>query len=99
MNVRSLLNLTSDRLRTLPLVVMYITGGCNSKCVTCDIWKLPRRNMEMALVEQMPAEFPKLGVRRVGLSGGQAVQHPQWPGHGPMFPEGGARGLIPADAS
>ena len=91
MNVRSLLNLTSDRLRTLPLVVVYITGGCNSKCVTCDIWKLPRRNMEMALVKQMAAEFPKLGVRRVVLSGGEAMQHPEWPRIAQMFRAGGAK--------
>jgi MoaA/NifB/PqqE/SkfB family radical SAM enzyme len=79
MNVRSLLNLTSDRLRTLPLVVLYITDGCNSRCITCDIWKLPRRNMDMALVERLSAEFPGLGVRSVLLSGGEAMQHPEWP--------------------
>ncbi len=79
MNVRPLLNLTSDRLRTLPLVVLYITDGCNSRCVTCDIWKLPRRNIDVALVGRLAAEFPRLGVKSVLLSGGEPMQHPEWP--------------------
>ncbi len=77
--IRPLLNLTSDRLRALPLVVTYITDGCNSRCITCDIWKLPRRNMDMAVVERLASEFPGLGVRTVVLSGGEAMQHPEWP--------------------
>src|SRR5258707_7673906 len=91
MDVRSLLNLTSDRLRTLPLVVLYITDGCNSRCVTCDIWKLPRRNMDMALIEQLAASVPKLGIRQVVLSGGEAMQHPEWPRIAQMFRDAGAK--------
>ncbi|MCC7445872.1 MAG: radical SAM protein [Anaerolineae bacterium] len=94
MNVRSLLNLTSDRLRALPLVVLYITDGCNSRCVTCDIWKLPRRNMDMALVERLAAEFPKLGVRQVVLSGGEAMQHPEWPRIAQLFRAAGAKVIL-----
>jgi Fe-coproporphyrin III synthase len=95
MSVRSLLNLASDRLWSLPLVVMYITDGCNSRCVTCDIWKLPRRNMDMELVQKLAAEFPKLGVQHVVLSGGEAMQHPQWPTIAQTFRAAGARvGLL-----
>ncbi|MEP7286817.1 MAG: radical SAM protein [Chloroflexota bacterium] len=94
MNVRPLLNLTSDRLRALPMVVLYITDGCNSRCVTCDIWKLPRRNMDMALVERLAAEFPKLGVSQVVLSGGEAMQHPEWPQIARTFRAAGAKVLL-----
>src|SRR5579871_6966420 len=94
MNVKSLLNLTSNRLRTLPMVVLYITDGCNSRCVTCDIWKLPRRNMDMALVEQLAAEFPQLGVQTVVLSGGEAMQHPEWPRIAQTFRQAGAKVLL-----
>lgn len=79
MNPKQLLNLMGDRLHTLPLVVLYITDGCNSRCVTCDIWRNPRRNMEMALVEKIAAECKPLDVRWLLLSGGEAMQHPQWP--------------------
>jgi MoaA/NifB/PqqE/SkfB family radical SAM enzyme len=72
------MNLVSDRLHTLPLVVLYLTDGCNSRCVTCDIWRNPRRNMSMELVERIAGAFRELQVRWVLLSGGEAMQHPQW---------------------
>ncbi|MBZ0281722.1 MAG: radical SAM protein [Anaerolineae bacterium] len=79
MQAKHLLNLVSDRLYTLPLVVLYLTDGCNSRCVTCDIWRNPRRNMRMELVEEIAGAFRELQVRWVLLSGGEAMQHPQWP--------------------
>jgi MoaA/NifB/PqqE/SkfB family radical SAM enzyme len=69
----------SDRLHTLPLVVLYLTDGCNSRCVTCDIWRNPRRNMSMELVNQIASECRELDMRWLLLSGGEAMQHPHWP--------------------
>jgi MoaA/NifB/PqqE/SkfB family radical SAM enzyme len=79
MRAKRLLNLVADRLTTLPLVILYLTDGCNSRCVTCDIWRNPRRNMDRGLVENLANAFPDLGVRWVLLSGGEAMQHPDWP--------------------
>src|SRR5690606_19544897 len=79
MRPKHLLNLVSDRLHTLPLVVLYLTDGCNSRCVTCDIWRNPRRNMKMELVDEIAGACAELGVRWVLLSGGEAMQHPHWP--------------------
>lgn len=79
MPTKHLLNLVGDRLYTLPLVVLYLTDGCNSRCVTCDIWRNPRRNMRMELVEEIASTFQELQVRWVLLSGGEAMQHPKWP--------------------
>jgi Fe-coproporphyrin III synthase len=79
MGAKRLLNLVSDRLHALPLVVLYLTDGCNSRCVTCDIWRNPRRNMKMELVEEIAGTFSELDVRWVLLSGGEAMQHPHWP--------------------
>ncbi len=90
-DIRPLLNLTSDRLRALPMVIVYLTDGCNSRCVTCDIWKLPRRNMPLALAEKLASEFRALGVRRVILSGGEATQHPDWPHIAKLFRASGAK--------
>ena len=78
-NLRTLPNLLSDRLRTLPLMVLYLTDGCNSKCAMCDIWQAPRRNMDMALVDSLVASARELSTEMVLLSGGEAMQHPEWP--------------------
>src|SRR5690606_21339354 len=69
MGAKHLLNLIGNRLHTLPLVVLYLTDGCNSRCVTCDIWRNPRRNMPVELVEQVAAEARPLGIRWAILSG------------------------------
>jgi MoaA/NifB/PqqE/SkfB family radical SAM enzyme len=90
MRPKHLLNLVSDRLHTLPLVVLYLTDGCNSRCVTCDIWRNPRRNMGMELVEEIAGTFQELQVRWVLLSGGEAMQHPRWPEIAQRFRSEGA---------
>ena len=79
MRAKRFLNLVSDHLHTLPLVVLYLTDGCNSRCITCDIWRSPRRNMSLALVEDIAGACRELDVRWLLLSGGEAMQHPQWP--------------------
>ena len=78
LRVKNLLNLTGDKLHSLPLLVLYITDGCNSRCQSCDIWQNPRRNMPMQLVESIAATCGELGVRWLLLSGGEAMQHPEW---------------------
>jgi Fe-coproporphyrin III synthase len=92
--LRPLLNLTGDRLRALPMLILYITDGCNSRCITCDIWKLPRRNMSLELVERLTGEFAALGVKRVLLSGGEAMQHPHWPEIAQMIRAVGAKVML-----
>ncbi len=94
MRARRLLNLTGDRLYALPLLVLYLTDGCNSRCVTCDIWKNPRQNMSMALVEQLAGACRDLGVSQVLFSGGEAMQHPQWAAIAQRFRQAGARVML-----
>lgn len=78
MGIKHLQNLIGDKLHTVPLLVLYLTDGCNSRCVTCDIWRNPRRNMDMALVDSLVDAVQALGVRWILLSGGEVMQHPHW---------------------
>lgn len=94
MNVRNLLNLLGDRLYQLPLLVLYLTDGCNSRCVSCDIWRSPRRNMSPALVEALLANAERIGLREVLLSGGEAMQHPEWSQIASRFRDVGVRVML-----
>lgn len=94
MNAKRLLNLAGDRLHTLPLLVLYLTDGCNSRCITCDIWRSPRRNMSLELVETIAAESRALQIRWVLLSGGEAMQHPAWPQIAQRFRATGAHVML-----
>jgi MoaA/NifB/PqqE/SkfB family radical SAM enzyme len=91
---KRLLNLAGDRLHSLPLAVLYLTDGCNSRCVTCDIWRSPRRNMALDVAETVAGALPALQTRHVLLSGGEAMQHPHWPQIARMFRAAGARVML-----
>lgn len=94
MRVKNLLNLTSDKLSTLPLLVLYITDGCNSRCASCDIWQNPRRNMPLALAKSIADACSELGVRWVLISGGEAMQHPEWDQIAKMFADQGVHVML-----
>jgi MoaA/NifB/PqqE/SkfB family radical SAM enzyme len=94
MRLKPLLNLMSDQLYALPLLVLYITDGCNSRCVTCDIWKNPRRNMPLALAQELANTVAELGIRWVLISGGEAMQHPEWTSIAQMFRQQGVRVMM-----
>jgi Fe-coproporphyrin III synthase len=87
--MKQLLNLMGDRLHSLPLVVLYLTDGCNSRCITCDIWRNPRRSMALELVDEIVAAVAELQIRWVLLSGGEAMQHPHWPEIARRFQDAG----------
>jgi Fe-coproporphyrin III synthase len=94
LRVKNLLNLAGDKLHSLPMLVLYLTDGCNSRCLTCDIWQNPRRNMPMPLVESLVEASSDLGLRYVLLSGGEAMQHPQWPKIARKFREQGVHVML-----
>ncbi|HLU08336.1 MAG TPA: radical SAM protein [Oceanobacillus sp.] len=94
MGAKHLLNLFGDHIRTLPILVLYLTDGCNSRCVTCDIWRSPRVNMRRELIETLIAEIRPLGVKWVALSGGEAMQHPHWHEIARRLREQGAKVLL-----
>jgi MoaA/NifB/PqqE/SkfB family radical SAM enzyme len=58
----------------LPILILYPTARCNSRCLSCDWWQsdghddLSFQEIE-ALVEQLPA----LGVRMIVFSGGEPL--------------------------
>ena len=94
MAIRHLQAHFGDHLRSLPILVLYLTDGCNSRCATCDIWRNPRRNMDVALAERLAREAGALGLRWAVFSGGEAMQHPEWPRIAAAFREQGARTIL-----
>ena len=63
----------------LPLVTLYLTERCNSRCVTCDYWRHGRKDATLASVERMLPDLASLGTRAALLSGGEPLLNPEWP--------------------
>ncbi len=74
--LRKLTTLT-HRIHTLPVVVLMPHSRCNCRCVMCDIWKANHLKREISREDLLRhiGDFERLGVRRVVLSGGEALMH------------------------
>jgi radical SAM protein with 4Fe4S-binding SPASM domain len=71
----------SESIDELPIVILFPHSRCNCRCLMCDIWRDPaRREIAAAEVASWTAEWRRLGVRQVVLSGGEALLHSDlWP--------------------
>jgi Fe-coproporphyrin III synthase len=68
----------SAHLQHLPLVTLYLTERCNSRCVTCDYWRHGRADMTYTAVQGLMPSLAQLRTRVVLLSGGEPLLNPEW---------------------
>jgi Fe-coproporphyrin III synthase len=66
-------------LARLPVVTLYVTERCNSRCVTCDYWRHGRIDLRLASVAKLRRSLKRLATRVVVLSGGEPLLHREWP--------------------
>ncbi len=68
---------STNRIFSLPVLVLMPHGSCNCRCVMCDIWKANAEGHEIspADLESHLQSFRRLRVRRFVLSGGEALMH------------------------
>jgi Fe-coproporphyrin III synthase len=69
----------NSSLRRLPLVTLYLTERCNSRCVTCDYWRHGRADMNLSAVARLLPSLERLQTRVALLSGGEPLLNPDWP--------------------
>ena len=65
-------------IRSLPLITLYLTERCNSRCVSCDYWRHGRADLTPESVSRLLPQLVKLGTDTVVISGGEPLIHPQW---------------------
>jgi MoaA/NifB/PqqE/SkfB family radical SAM enzyme len=68
----------SAHLNRLPLVTLYLTERCNSRCVTCDYWRHGRADMTFDAVQRLLPSLARLETRVALLSGGEPLLNPEW---------------------
>ena len=74
----------------LPLVTLYLSERCNSRCVSCDYWRHGVKDMTLASVRRLLPSLAELRTRAVLLSGGEPLLNPDWRGIAELL---GSRGL------
>jgi MoaA/NifB/PqqE/SkfB family radical SAM enzyme len=65
-------------LHRLPLVTIYLSERCNSRCVTCDYWRHGRADMDLASVKRWLPDLTRLRTEVVLISGGEPLLNPEW---------------------
>jgi MoaA/NifB/PqqE/SkfB family radical SAM enzyme len=65
-------------LERLPLITLYLTERCNSRCVSCDYWRHGRAEISVESVTALLPSLSALGTRAVLISGGEPLVHPEW---------------------
>jgi Fe-coproporphyrin III synthase len=71
-------SLADGALEQLPLVTLYLSERCNSRCITCDYWRHGREDMTLERISRLLPSLAALGTRVVQLSGGEPLVNPAW---------------------
>jgi Fe-coproporphyrin III synthase len=67
-----------SQLRRLPLVTLYLSERCNSRCVTCDYWRTGRIDMDLAAVSRLLHDLAELQTQVALISGGEPLLNAEW---------------------
>lgn len=81
MNIRDITTLASthagaalNRSWTLPIAVVFPTGRCNSRCLSCGWWRTTgEAELSVAEFDHLARELRSMGTRLVVLSGGEPL--------------------------
>ncbi len=73
MNIRALLNTLSSSVHSLPLVILYVTEGCNLRCVTCSYRKPVPGELTLDEIRSLAVELKRFGLRHIVFSGGEPL--------------------------
>jgi MoaA/NifB/PqqE/SkfB family radical SAM enzyme len=87
MNIQSLYEtfnryrtLQTDKISSLPIVILMPHSACNCRCVMCDIWK-GNHNLKQLTeddITDLLGTLKKFGTQQVLMSGGEALLNPNF---------------------
>lgn len=73
MNYRAFLNTVGTRAHSLPIVILYVTAGCNLRCITCSYREPLPNELTLDEYKEIFRQLELHGVRRVVYSGGEPL--------------------------
>src|SRR5437867_1285405 len=73
MNVKAFLNTISNTARTLPIVILYVTEGCNLKCITCSYRQPLPNELTFHEIKELAGQLKEFGLKHIVYSGGEPL--------------------------
>jgi MoaA/NifB/PqqE/SkfB family radical SAM enzyme len=62
----------------LPILTLYLSDRCNSRCISCDFWKNGSIDISLDTVLELIPQLKRLGTHTVALSGGEPLLNRDW---------------------
>ncbi len=79
MNLPALLNTVSTRNYSLPIVILYVTAGCNLKCIMCSYRDPQPNELTLGELAELARQLSQLGLRHIVYSGGEPLTRRDFP--------------------
>jgi len=62
----------------LPLVTLFLSERCNSRCITCDYWRHGVIDMSLGVRRLIKTDMLRLHTEVALISGGEPLLNPEW---------------------
>ncbi len=73
MNYKAFLNTITNTAYTLPLVILYVTEGCNLRCATCSYRDALPGELSLEEIEKLAKDLHRFGLKHIVYSGGEPL--------------------------
>jgi MoaA/NifB/PqqE/SkfB family radical SAM enzyme len=73
------MNSISDRAFTLPVVILYVTEGCNLQCISCSYRERLPDELTLEEISDLARTLRAFGLRRIVYSGGEPLMRRDFP--------------------
>jgi MoaA/NifB/PqqE/SkfB family radical SAM enzyme len=91
MNPSAFFNTVTTRAHTMPIVILYVTAGCNLKCVMCSYREPLPNELTLEEITNLAAELARFGLRQIVYSGGEPLLRRDLPAIAQAFQSYGVR--------
>ncbi|MEK6572081.1 MAG: radical SAM protein [Bacteroidota bacterium] len=88
MNFKAFLNTVSEKVYTLPIVILYVTEACNLKCTMCSYRERLPSELSLDEIADLAIKLQEFGLRRVVYSGGEPLLRRDFPAICKVFRSG-----------
>lgn len=79
MNIPAFLNTVTTRNFSLPIVILYVTAGCNLRCIMCSYRDPLPHELTLDELRGLATKLHELGLRHIVYSGGEPLTRRDFP--------------------
>ncbi len=79
MNFSAFLNTVTTRNFSLPIVILYVTAGCNLRCIMCSYRDPLPDELTLDEIKNLADELSRLGLHHIVYSGGEPLTRRDFP--------------------